>query len=300
MTPDNITFLGGASLEPGKVANTQNLRSGNPNDIGVARFALALDGQGHYLQRVAFNYSYLVGYSPAPGVVEVGSSLQLVLVNPAGEDVKVLYQSANLTDYPWDHYTSYSPPVVVDADNLKVPNDQLLLLELRVQNHDRNLNLQLPIAITVEWSSELVPNPQPSPPLVIPATNALAVTYGTLRFALPLTELRTVTHVWQPFNNTDIDMTTNSTWNYAIVRNQSAVVHASGSMPRLPFDLSDHAYVVTVTAVQLHGWTVDALAASEPPPSPVDCEHWQCGDTVQLVLVPYGQTDLRITAFPWL
>jgi hypothetical protein len=295
--------MGAATMEYGKDPNTQDICTGKPGQQSSIRVAVPINGLNHYLTQISFNYTYLVGYDPPPGVIKEGSSLQVVLIDDAGGDVQVIYRSRNYTDYPWSKGV-YSPPVIVNA-SIHVPNDGLLYLELRAFNHGRNLNLHLPsggIDLTFGWSSDVVPNPRPAPTLITPATNALAIRYGALRFALPLTEQRTVQYVWEPFHNVNYNMRTNSTWNYALLRNQSAQLHtASGVVADLPFDISQHPYVIAVKAVRLHGWSMSNNAADEPPPSPVDCERWQCGsDVVTLLLVPYGQTDLRITAFPWL
>eukprot|EP00730_Choanoeca_flexa_P003737 TRINITY_DN11492_c1_g4_i1.p1 TRINITY_DN11492_c1_g4~~TRINITY_DN11492_c1_g4_i1.p1 ORF type:complete len:683 (+),score=145.01 TRINITY_DN11492_c1_g4_i1:290-2050(+) len=304
-TLDNLTLYSAATLEAGKHPNTLDICTGRPGQQSKFRFDVPWYGGGHAINSLAFNYSYLVGYTPPPGVIKTGANLQAVLVDAEGNDIHIIYQSPNLTNYSWDRFTSYSPPVPVHASNLNISNDGLVYLELRAHNNGRNLNIRLPkdgLQIAVTWRSDTDPSPGPLPQLHTPATNALAVKYGTLRFALPLTEVRTVEYVWEPFKNVNYNMVTNTTWNFALLRNQSAVLHKATHLTAdIPFDLTRHPYVIRVAAVRLHAWNVSDNAASEPPPSPVDCATWRCdADIVNLLLVPYGQTDLRITAFPWL
>eukprot|EP00959_Pyramimonas_sp_CCMP1952_P072555 1515902-Pyramimonas_sp.AAC.1 len=62
--------------------------------------------------------------------------------------------------------------------------------------------------------------------------------------------------------------------------------------------------MVDVTQARvLPKWTLDAaapLTADEPPPSPYDCTSDACGVPRAVELVPYGATNLRMGALPWI
>jgi hypothetical protein len=72
----------------------------------------------------------------------------------------------------------------------------------------------------VTWSAAHAPGPEPPPfpsgGYLIPPTNAVAVLRGPLVYSLVLEEQVKQVRAWEPFGNLDIDITTSSTWNYAI------------------------------------------------------------------------------------
>ena len=198
-----------------------------------------------------------------------------------------------------------SPPIAVNATGLGLRDPGLLYLQLLFVNNDRNLQIALPepvhLAVSVQWSSQGA-SPPPAVNLSSPGTNAVAVRYGPLVFALPLSETRQVEQVWTPFNNTDISITTTSTWSFALVVDAPMTFawHPRPTTMPLPFNISNYPATVTVQVVPIpQAWTTATNAAAEPPTSPIDCTSMQCGPTQTLQLVPYGATDIRVTAFPW-
>jgi len=100
------------------------------------------------------------------------------------------------------------------------------------------------------------------------------------------------------FNNTDVDLTTDTAWNWVLdVSKPPAFTQVGKPDSKLPFG---HKYpsTIKVTARSLSSWNVTKQAADEPETSPVTCDS-KCGAATELTLVPYGATNLRISAYPW-
>ena len=69
----------------------------------------------------------------------------------------------------------------------------------------------------------------------------------------------------------------------------------------MPFDPHSPPTYVTLPARRLDAWTADGNNAGTPPASPVDCSSTPCAaESKQVRLVPFGATQVRIAAFPWL
>ena len=309
---DDMTFAGGSALAASKLPQaTNDIRSGDPHLSTVARLSSALEGGGHYLEDVSLSFRYVAGYTPPAGTAAAGSTVDLVLVDTATQrDVATVWRSPVLDAYSYDNYTGYSPPVTASGTGLHVANWQPLSLELRFTNNDRNLQLALvpgqDLNVTVRWSqAKAPPPPGPAPPapgnVTRPATNAVAVVRGPLLYAWPLEEQRRVVKTWQPFNNTDLDLDSRTPWAWALDTAQAPVFRATGASPGAqPFNATHTPSVVTVSVRPLESWTASQQAADEPPPSPIACDAGGCGQAQQVQLIPYGLTELRISAFPWL
>jgi len=153
----------------------------------------------------------------------------------------------------------------------------------------------------------------PPPSGMSPGTRAAAVVRGPLLFALRLAETETVVKMWPTFNNTDIDIKTQTPWNVALKLKGTGAMPSTegltfvrsaggGANCELPFNTSNYFGWITAPATTLPGWIEATNAASEPPPSPVDCAKVKggCGASSTVVLVPYGATNLRVAALPWI
>ena len=140
-------------------------------------------------------------------------------------------------------------------------------------------------------------------------TNAMAVYVGPILYGLPLQEITRVVNVWKPFNNTDINITTTDKWNFVLVVNPSDLTktlkfnkkHLSN---KEPFETGNYTSTVTATARSINTWTENTTTASIgiPPASPYNCSTFPgtCSDDVQINLVPYGATNIRLSAMPWI
>jgi len=138
------------------------------------------------------------------------------------------------------------------------------------------------------------------------ATNAAAVVRGPLLYALPLEQAVHTIRTWQPFNNTDFELQTDTVWNVALVLDPVQpsrtleFVESPRSQPTLPFDTGCPLAILAQARV-VPTWAMDTvpLTAAEPPPSPVMCNATSCGSPMRVRLTPYGATNLRIAGLPW-
>jgi hypothetical protein len=78
---------------------------------------------------------------------------------------------------------------------------------------------------------------------------------------------------------------------------------SSGWSTALPFDTEEYPFSVGARARRVGSWGFweGSKITDQPPPSPVNCSSAaaQCEEEVQLRLVPFGATNLRISVFPW-
>jgi hypothetical protein len=153
--PTDLILTGGASVQS---APLYSLRSGNPPLRTTAALRAALN-PGATVSRVSFAYRYNTGFGPTG----VGANFTLAV---AGQPA---YASPHLTDYTYSHNKSnYSLPVQVDAASLaiKVPaaGPTPSHVELMFENNQRNVQLLLPLTVTLECSGAVPCTPPPPPP----------------------------------------------------------------------------------------------------------------------------------------
>ena len=70
-----------------------------------------------------------------------------------------------------------------------------------------------------------------------------------------------------------------------------------GAPGRLPFNISRFPSVIHAKAKAVPAWASSKSAADEPPPSPLDAS--RLGDATDVLLVPYGASNLRMAGLPW-
>jgi hypothetical protein len=93
---------------------------------------------------VHMSFRYVAGYTPGPGQTKKAPVVKLLVLDLATSKVlATAWTSSPLGNYSYDHFTSYSPPVVVAATGLAVPTDTPVILALEIINNDRNL--QIPV-----------------------------------------------------------------------------------------------------------------------------------------------------------
>jgi hypothetical protein len=151
---DSFVVGGGATVLPN--GDSMNIRSGDPNTSTTAYYATAVQDATHAVTSVSFSYQYVSGYGPAGA--QVGANFSLVLLSSddsCGQPsvVATLYSSPDLTQYPYDVCnTCYSPPQNVSVAGLNLPVVAASQFAFFFQNNDRNLQLQLPMDLTIQWA----------------------------------------------------------------------------------------------------------------------------------------------------
>jgi hypothetical protein len=164
----------------------------------------------------------------------------------------------------------------------------------------RFLRLQLPAG-----DSSLALSTAPRVRLTRWFNSAVAVERGALVFALELQEHVVVTREWGFPNASDLNVTTDSPWNYALVVADPARpelsfnVSARRAPGSLPWGGGDAVPVaITAWARRVNAWGEARNAAAPPPASPACAAPGACGPPELVTLVPHGSTLLRITEFP--
>jgi hypothetical protein len=319
----DLTFSGGAGAANSKITGDTDIRSGDPGGVTEAIVSHAIYGLGHDVVAVDVNFQYLAGYTPPAGGHKKASSVSVVILDASDttSTLATVCDTGPLGNYSWDHGDSYSPKIHCGAKGLSVHNAEAVLIALRFTNNERNLQIHLDphngLDLKIQWAATT--SPSPSPPETPPPggmsrpTAAVAVLRGPLLFALHLDEQESIVKTWPTFNNTDVDLRTTTQWNQALQLRTVAHVPTADGLEfvrsseggpncQLPFNTSNFFGWITAEARTLPGWTTNSNAANEPPASPVNCSSVKggCGSSSVIHLVPYGATNLRMAALPWM
>ena len=128
--------------------------------------------------------------------------------------------------------------------------------------------------------------------------NAVAIKRGPLVYSLKIATEWKKRKGNEPFADWEVFPT--SPWNYALQIDrdhpETSITFESRAVGDRPFSQEGAPITAKVKGRRLPGWTLEKNAAAPPPPSPVTVD----GPLVDLTLIPYGCTDLRVTEFPTL
>jgi len=143
--------------------------------------------------------------------------------------------------------------------------------------------------------------------------NSVAVVRGPLVYALYMEENFATTRHYA-FNSNDYVVSSTTAWNYALLIDttrpeNTLTFQRNGDPGAIPFNNKDFSQVIHAKGRRLPSWIEVTNAAAAPPPSPVMCNQEgaeyspdaiDCGPVTDLLLVPYGCTDLRMGSLPWI
>ena len=315
----DLSVSGGASFVGSRQSGYEDVRSGGPGENSTVTVMHPLAGAGHFIERVSLSFRYVAGYTPPPGQTKKGSQVQVLLLDSeTSQTLAVGATSEPLDQYSFDNFKGYSPPVIIDASGLRIPNSKPVLVALKLINNERNIQIQLDHAgglnASVFWSTDVGPDPiVPPTPFLLPPTNGAAVVRGPLLFALhPNEDVK----VAQAYNKSlparsqavDYEIGTSDTWNYALDLSAAAKSElqfvntaSAGWSAKLPFSTTEYPFYIRAKARQLPAWGYwEGSKITDPPPGSPVAGSTAAADIVELKLVPFGGTNIRISVFPWL
>jgi hypothetical protein len=161
--------------------------------------------------------------------------------------------------------------------------------------------------VSREWrGGEIVELSLPSDPVLERRyNNSVAVVRGPLVFALQVPER------WRRINEDlparelphgDWELHPAGPWSFALALDREAPLGGftveSGEPGQAPFSPDQAPVRLRARGRAVRGWTIAHAAAAPPPGSPVGAESL-AGQETELVLLPYGCTNLRVTELPW-
>lgn len=157
----DFTFGGGAGVagigRKDAHCSGVNIRSGNPGAVGLVTNRHAIVGSAaHSIDAISLSFRYIAGFTPAPPANLTASTVTVLLTDAKGVVLRTLLTTPPLGDYQYSPFTRFSPPIPVHATDLRLQHEGKIFLALRVDNHQRNL--QIPIDdqaggwnVTVTW-----------------------------------------------------------------------------------------------------------------------------------------------------
>jgi hypothetical protein len=132
---------------------------------------------------------------------------------------------------------------------------------------------------------------------------AVSVLRGALLYAVWIGQAITVTGT-HPYSSRDLSVLSTAPWNVALVVDRAdpaaALTFERVGPPAspLPFNSTAPPVLIRGRARPVPGWGTDKNAPTAPPASPACAAAGTCGDAIDVVLVPFGATHVRMAVLP--
>ena len=136
-----------------------------------------------------------------------------------------------------------------------------------------------------------------------PAYNgSVAVYRGALLYAAWIGQTISVTGT-HPYNSKDLSVLAALPWNLALVIADASNPGASlaftrSTLTNVPYNSTAVPVTLSGKARVVAGWGAERNAPAPPPASPACAAPGACGDEVDVVLVPFGSTHVRMSVLP--
>ena len=105
----------GASLVASRLAGQTDIRTGSPSTVSWLINRHPLYGDSHPVVMVEAAFSYVAGYTPAPGESKAAANVSLHVLDAASrEDLSgalLWWPSSELGNFSYDDFKGYSPPL---------------------------------------------------------------------------------------------------------------------------------------------------------------------------------------------
>ena len=131
---------------------------------------------------------------------------------------------------------------------------------------------------------------------------AVAVVRGALVYGAWIGQTITVTRAYA-LNSKDLAITSTTPWNLALAVDRAdpgaSLTFVRASPPSgVPYNSTDVPVMITGRARVVAGWGVEKNAPAAPPASPACAAPGACGEEVDVTLVPFGSTHVRMAVLP--
>eukprot|EP00825_Cyclidium_porcatum_P024202 TRINITY_DN26704_c0_g1_i1.p1 TRINITY_DN26704_c0_g1~~TRINITY_DN26704_c0_g1_i1.p1 ORF type:complete len:188 (-),score=16.50 TRINITY_DN26704_c0_g1_i1:41-604(-) len=145
-----------------------------------------------------------------------------------------------------------------------------------------------------------------NPNIRVEKWQSYSIMRGPLLYSLPLgLNFTLLNHYYGDITQSnDYQILPTSAWNYALdvdpTNPEDTLKFVQGQYQQgsAPFNHTNYPQYIFAQGRQVSGWGVQTNSADMPPDSPACSKTSACGSTQNIILVPHGQTDLRIGEFP--